>query len=200
VQSASGRYRVETGAPLRRPLALQRLPHRAPVLRRRFHHHFVHSAFHEPRGQHPQGLGPRAHRASVKRVLPTGGDVSDHHREHPLVHINTGDPIAHHALLGARRERASFMRYSGSRAPTGPTYSLNSHAPDHPVAPASTAPVHETISPRAPALFSPTRTNFHPVSRADEARYWPTTFGVHPAPVTSPAPDVSAPDPSSARH
>ena len=107
----------------RLPGVLQRLPHRAPILCGRFHHHFLDLLRHQPRRQVPEFAGAGAHAPVSKLIGPFHGDVRDHDREHPLVHVNPGYSVRHRPLLAAGAERVpvtSLFRLSGSRrSPVG---------------------------------------------------------------------------------
>jgi hypothetical protein len=143
------------GPPHHLPVSFERLPHRPPVLRRRLHHDFVDVVLDEPRRQLPQLFRRRPHHAPLELKLPVGGDVGDHHGQHPFVHVNPGDAVLHATLHDARGGRVTIF-YSGSRAPTGPTYSLN-RTPRIIQFSGLTRSTGSPISPRAPALFSATR-------------------------------------------
>jgi hypothetical protein len=114
-----------------------------------------------------QLIRTRADRPPFKVILALDRHVRDNDRQQPLVHINPRDSVPPGLLLLARRRACFAWHYSGSRAPTGPSYSLNSHAPAHPIASASLAPVHEPTSPRAPAPLSMICTDVHPLPRVE---------------------------------
>lgn len=99
MQGAGCRPGVRAGAPHRLPLPLQRVPHRSPVLRRRFHHDFLNLLVDEPLRQRTQLIGAGPHHPALKLIVALDGDIGHRHRQHPLVHIDPRNPVRHTALL-----------------------------------------------------------------------------------------------------
>jgi hypothetical protein len=85
--------------------ALQRLPHRLPVLRGRLHDHFLHALFGQPRVEQTQIATSRSELAPLKPKFAYSGCVRDHHRQHLLVNVYTCYVRCHfHAFLQTREE------------------------------------------------------------------------------------------------
>ena len=103
MQRAGGRPGVHPRTLRRLPVAFQRVPHRAPVLRGRLHHDFFDLVLDQPLGQEAQLAGRRAELPPFKLPVPFDFHVRDHDRQHRLVHVDSCDPIGHTHLH--RRER-----------------------------------------------------------------------------------------------
>ena len=85
------------------------LPHRFPVLRSRFHHHFLDLLLDEPLRQHPQLLRIAAEPASLKLVFVFDFDVSHNHGQLLLMNIDSRYPIRHKLPPGGSGERAARL-------------------------------------------------------------------------------------------
>ena len=95
MQGARGRCGVGSQAPDRLPVTFQRLPHRPPIQRRGFHHHFLDVALDEPGGQPLQLTRAGPELSPLKFPVPIDINVRDRHGQHPLVHVHSCDPIWH---------------------------------------------------------------------------------------------------------
>src|SRR5262249_46737682 len=158
VQRAGRRARRCTSAQRWLPLSLQRVPHRSPVLRRRFHHDFLDVAFDEPLRQAAQLPWAGVELAPFKPPFAFYFYVRHHHRERLLVYIDSGDPIWH-TRLPAGAENVPQLSYSGSRAVVRwtqwtPTVSLKCARSGSSNSTASKSPLARSTSPLAPAPFS----------------------------------------------
>ena len=124
----------------RAPVLLQRLPHRSPVLRGRFHHDFLDLALDQPVGERAQlaGVGPDLQPFKVEVAFDL--DVGHHDGQHLLVHVNPRDPVRHRPLLvGAEsvpRRISQGRELSPAPARTRRRSIIRSitHAPDQTVA------------------------------------------------------------------
>src|SRR5207302_7366823 len=67
MQGTTGRLGVDPRALRRLPVPFQRVPHRAPVLRGRFHHHFLDLTLDQPRGEQPELARARAESPALDR-------------------------------------------------------------------------------------------------------------------------------------
>ena len=85
------------------PLLFQRLPHRPPVLRGRFHDDFLDVVLDQPVGQAAQIGRRRPDLLAVEMKVAVDLDVGHHDREHLRVDVNSRDPVGHRSLLGERR-------------------------------------------------------------------------------------------------
>jgi hypothetical protein len=75
---------------------------------------------------------------TLKLVFSLDFNVSDHHGEHPLVYINSGNPVSHLRLLAGteRVPKNKLLRVSGYRradATRRPLIRSTTHTPDHPI-------------------------------------------------------------------
>ena len=130
MQRAGARPAVGRPHP-RLPVALQRLPHRSPILRGRFHHHFHDLALDEPVGQAAQLRRAGPELPPFESPRPGDVDVGDHHRHHLLVDIDSRYPVGHRCLL-AGAENVPDLADSGSQAiaaPTGDSFDAHLFAP-----------------------------------------------------------------------
>src|SRR5664280_2507654 len=79
----------------RLPVHLQRFPYRSPVLRGRFHHHFLDPFLQQPDSQSPQLFRIAPEHPSRKLILTVDLDVAHHHSKHLLVNIDPRDLVGH---------------------------------------------------------------------------------------------------------
>src|SRR5438093_6637815 len=155
MQGTTGRLSVDPRALRRLPVPFQRVPHRAPVLRGRFHHHFLDLTLDQPRGEQPELARARAESPAFKLPVPLDFHVRDRHRHHCLVHVDSCDPIWHTPLLAGSGERAVMflLRVTGCHTTT-PTYSLKRARSGSSNMTASIPPLSRSTSPLAPPPFS----------------------------------------------
>ena len=135
MQRAGGRPGVHSTTLRRLPVAFQRVPHRAPVLRGRLHHDLFDLVLDQPLGQEAQLAGRRAELPPCKLPVPFDFHVRDDDRQHRLMHIDSCDPIRHtHLHHGKSGERAVMvsLRVTGYRR-RRPLIRSSAHAPDHPI-------------------------------------------------------------------
>jgi hypothetical protein len=140
------------------PVALQRVPHRAPVLRGRLHHDLFDLVLDQPLAQEAQLAGRRAELPPDKLPIPFDFHIRDDDREHRLVHVDSCDPIGHaHLHHGKSGERAVMvsLRVTGYRLTT-PIDSLKRARSGSSNMTASLPPLSRSTSPLAPVLFSRT--------------------------------------------
>jgi len=112
------------------PVPLERLPYGAPILRGRFHHHFLDLLCDQPGGQLAQLVRTRPHHPPRELVLTLDRYIGDDDGEQALVDINSRNLIWHRSLLAGAENVpiAVSVRVSGcrrahsTRQPT-PTYS-----------------------------------------------------------------------------
>lgn len=135
MQRAGGRSGIHPPTLRWLPVALQRVPHRAPVLRRRLHHDLFDLLLAQPLSQEAQLAGNRAELPPFKPPVPLDFYVRDHDRQHRLVHVDSCDLIGHtHLHDGGSGERAVMvsLRVTGYRI-RRPFIRSSAHAPDHPI-------------------------------------------------------------------
>ena len=99
MERAGRRACVYPRAPRPLPVAFQRVPHRAPVLRGRFHHHFLDLLLDQPLGEEAQMARRRTELPAFKVPVPLDLHIRDHHRQHRFVHVDSRDSIGHTFLL-----------------------------------------------------------------------------------------------------
>src|SRR5258705_4383533 len=92
----------------RLPISLHCSPNRLPVLRGRFHYHFLDLPLDEPFRQHPQLLRIAAVPASLKLIFVFDFDVSHNHGQPLFVDIDSRHPIRHRLPPGENGERAGL--------------------------------------------------------------------------------------------
>ena len=85
------------------PMLLERFPHRPPVLRGRFHHHFLNLALDQPLSETMQVERRRAGLPAFEAEVAVGFNVGHHDRQHLLVDVNSCAPVGHRLLQGERR-------------------------------------------------------------------------------------------------
>src|SRR5580692_1435502 len=93
-------------------MSFQPVPHRPPILRRRFHHHFAHPMLLQPGRQVADlALGRPKFTLDVRRCVSSG--LTNHHRQHLLVHVDASDTLiycVHNVLLViAAQQRTGFV-------------------------------------------------------------------------------------------
>src|SRR6266478_2900851 len=93
---------------LRLPISLHCSPNRLPVLRGRFHHHFLDLLLDEPFRQHPQLLRIAAVPASLKLIFIFDFDVSHNHGQPFFMNIDSRHSIRHKLPPGGNGERAGL--------------------------------------------------------------------------------------------
>jgi hypothetical protein len=96
MQRAGRRHCLRAGAPPQLPLALQRLPHRAPVLRRRFHHDFLDVALGEPLGE-------------LLQLRRAGSELPAFKSPFPLDFLWTSTPALRYGIRISWRERRTCL-------------------------------------------------------------------------------------------
>src|SRR5258708_3996971 len=103
----------------RLPKSIQRFPNRLPVLRGRFHHHFLDLLLDEPFRQHAQLLRIAPVPASLKLIFVFDFDVSHNHGQPLFMDIDSRHPIRHRLPPGGNGERAGLTLtwVSGYRRP-----------------------------------------------------------------------------------
>src|SRR4029450_13126056 len=148
---------------------LQRLPPRSPILRGRFHHHFLDFARDEPISKRAQ-----LHRAGpdlqpFKVVVTLDLDVSHHDGQHLLVHVNPGDVVRHRPLLVAAARVPRRINQGRELSPVENTatlnYSVNHARSGSNSCSAAIAPWLISTSPLPAPPFCPSY-DFHVLSRA----------------------------------
>src|SRR4030095_11973423 len=73
--------------------------YRSPILRGRFHDHFLNLLGDQPVRQSAQFTWTGSHFPPLKLVLALHGYVRDNHGQHSLVHIDPGNSVCHLRLL-----------------------------------------------------------------------------------------------------
>jgi len=120
MQRAGGRPGGPSTTLRRLPVAFQRIPHRAPVLRGRLHHGLFHLVLDQPLGQEAQLVGCRAESPPREFPIPLDFHVRDDDRQHCFVHVDSCDPIGHpHLHYGGSGERALIGLTQGHGLPQG---------------------------------------------------------------------------------
>src|SRR4051794_8201835 len=73
-------------------MSLERQPHGLPILCRRFHYHLLHRMFLQPRQQMSQVTRGGSEAPTLKLQFGIPG-VRDDHRQHSLMHVDSGQIV-----------------------------------------------------------------------------------------------------------
>jgi hypothetical protein len=146
----------------------ERLPHRSPILRGRFHHHLLDIALDEPISKRAQldGAGPDLQAFEVVGTLDL--DVSHRDGQHLLVHVNPRDVVRHWPLLVGAESVPRRINQGRELSPGENTatlnYSVNHARSGSNSCSASIAPWLISTSPLPAPLLCPSH-DFHVLSR-----------------------------------
>jgi hypothetical protein len=81
------------------PVPLQCSPDGFPILRRRFHHHFLNLLFEKPFGKRAQLSRATAKQPPLELVLTVDFDIRHNHCQHLFMDIDSSYPVRHAFLL-----------------------------------------------------------------------------------------------------
>src|SRR4029077_11937640 len=165
---ASARRTVGEGLrQLQTQMRFQFVPHRLPVLRRRFHHRLFDTALAQPLRQATQFAGGGAKAPALGQRLRFG-DLAHHHHEHFLVHVDSCYFVGHVSSWWGRVERAldwwlrTVTRYCPFRQAVGQRAFIGSNTRSGPNSgTVSTYPERRRPSPFHSAMVRVTPTDFH---------------------------------------
>src|ERR1700736_169737 len=155
------------------PIPFQCFPHGFPVLRCRFHDHFLDFLLEQPGSQPSQLFGVATEHPPLKLILPVDFNVRDNYRPHPFMNIDSPYPVSHNVSPGREwRACCSYTNQGHGLSPlpqrntTTPNYSLNHARSGSDMFTASTFPMLGQPRRSKPFTFCLTLGDFHEVSWA----------------------------------